>query len=115
MEIRPLEPDDLPGVVPLLSQLGYPTDGESLAARMELLDDDPHVKIWVAVEGNGKIVGLLSGHLSHNIELDGPVARLTALVTDESVRGKRTRTAANGPVRGVGEIVWGSEGRVVLG
>lgn len=88
MEIRPLVLDDVPTVVPLLSQLGYPTDVASLTSRIRMLEDDPHVEIWVAADESREVLGLLSAHLGHHIELDGPVARLTALVTGEKARGR---------------------------
>nr|WP_228507494.1 GNAT family N-acetyltransferase [Plantibacter sp. VKM Ac-2880] len=50
---------------------------------------DPTACCWVA-EDHDRLVGLLTGHLSWHIEIDGPAARLTALVVDEQARGRGT-------------------------
>ena len=48
---------------------------------------DERIGCWVS-EHEGQLFGLITGHLSWHIELDDPVARLTALVVDESERGR---------------------------
>ena len=96
MNVRRLDVDDAAALAPLLEQLGYPSAEWSIRNRVAHLLADPRVGCWVADE-NAQIKGLITGHLSWHIEFDGPVARLTALVVDESARGKgvaRQLTAA---------------------
>lgn len=87
MRTRRLEVDDCADLVPLLDQLGYPTTEAALSPRIDLLLTDPRTGCWVA-DRDERIVGLVTGCLSWHLEFDGPAARLTALVVDESVRGQ---------------------------
>ena len=96
MKVRRLDVDDSAALVPLLQQLGYPSTERSIRDRVAYLLSDSRVGCWVA-DDNTQIKGLITGHLSWHIEFDGPVARLTALVVDESTRGQgiaRQLTAA---------------------
>lgn len=70
----------------LLSQLGYPCDPLDLHGRIEKLANDPDVLLTVA-EHEGKVVGIVTGHILNAIHKSGPVAMLTALVVLESARG----------------------------
>ena len=89
MKVRPLELDDSAALVPLLDQLGYPSSEQQIRDRLEFLLPDTAVGCWVAESDDG-IAGLITGQLSRGIEVDGPVARLTALVVDEGARGQGT-------------------------
>ena len=89
MKVRPLDVDDCAALVTLLDQLGYPSSERSIRDRVDLLLADQTVGCWVAEDDIG-VAGLLTGHLSRNIETDGPSARLTALVVDERTRGQGT-------------------------
>jgi GNAT superfamily N-acetyltransferase len=96
MKVRRLDVDDSAALVPLLEQLGYSSTERSIRGRVACLLSDSRVGCWVA-DDNAQITGLITGHLSWHIEFDGPVARLTALVVEESTRGQgiaRQLTAA---------------------
>lgn len=79
--------NDASALVPLLVQLGYPSTERALSQRVERLLSDAQVACWVAVDED-RLIGLVTGHVSWHIELDEPVARLTALVVDERARGR---------------------------
>ena len=96
MKVRRLDVDDSAALVPLLEQLGYSSTERSIRDRAAYLLSDSRVGCWVA-DDEAQIAGLITGHLSWHIEFDGPVARLTALVVNESARGQgiaRQLTAA---------------------
>ena len=74
----------------LMSELGYPCDPGDLHRRIETLANDPAVLLTVA-EHEGKVVGVVSGHILNAIHRSGPVAMLTALVVLERARVGRDR------------------------
>jgi GNAT superfamily N-acetyltransferase len=89
MQVRRIELNDARRICSLLAQLGYPTDEQAVRHRLARLLSDDRVGCWVG-ENDGKLVGLITGHLSWHIEVDDAVARLTALVVDEDERGRGT-------------------------
>jgi GNAT superfamily N-acetyltransferase len=83
--LRAAAGDDAPALVPLLDELGYPTDAETLRRRLDALVVDPAVAVLVAERG-GSVVGLASMHVMPLIER-GPIGRLSAIVVAASERG----------------------------
>ncbi|MGO3361287.1 MAG: GNAT family N-acetyltransferase [Corynebacterium sp.] len=114
MEIRPLTVDDAQGVLPLLDQLGYPAGQEGIRSRIGRFLQAPEICCWVA-DGGGedgdRLIGQLAGQLSWHIELEKPVARLSAIVVDEEARGQGVGQRLIGVferwarVRGAGKMV----------
>ena len=84
--VRRASRDDSDAVAPLLTQLGYPTTTEQLAARFDRVSGSTVDGAWVALDGSGAVIGFATGHLAHKYELDRPVAELTALVVDAGAR-----------------------------
>jgi GNAT superfamily N-acetyltransferase len=84
--LREPNPADADMLAELMSQLGYPCDPDDVQGRIEQLSNDPNVLLAVA-EHEGKVVGVVTGHLVSAIHKSGPVAMLTALVVLESARG----------------------------
>ena len=83
--IRDARSEDAADVARLLGQLGYPTTGDAVEARLDRL---AVVGDRVLVSDvDGRAVGL--GHLqvSPAIERDRPAAKIGALVVDEAHRG----------------------------
>lgn len=86
VRVRRATPDDATEVARLLTQLGYPVSADELRARW------PE---WEA-QGNIALVGstadTLSGvctlHVTRVLHRPKPVGRITALVVDESERGR---------------------------
>jgi N-acetylglutamate synthase-like GNAT family acetyltransferase len=85
MELREARPDDQARVAELLDQLGYPTSPAAAGRRLQLLAASPHDAVWVAVR-EGTVVGLVAIHVSGALEYDGAVAKVSALVVDETAR-----------------------------
>jgi len=70
----------------MLGQLGYETEAAVVAPRLErlvIVGD----RVVVAVLDN-EVVGLAQLHASPTIEYERPAAKISALVVDESHRGK---------------------------
>jgi GNAT superfamily N-acetyltransferase len=86
LTIRDARATDAEAVAALLGQLGYPADANAAAARLErlvIVGD----RVIVA-ELDGRVAGFAHLHVSPAIEYDRPAAKLSALVVDESLRGK---------------------------
>jgi GNAT superfamily N-acetyltransferase len=69
-----------------MTQLGYPCSASEMPARITKLSSSPDVLVIVA-EHEGKVVGVVTGHVLHAIHKSEPVALLTALVVHENARG----------------------------
>jgi GNAT superfamily N-acetyltransferase len=82
VRIRDARPEDADALASLLGQLGYPTEAEAVARRMERLAGDR----LVVAEVDGRVVGFGQLHVAPAIEYEGDAARLAALVVDEDRR-----------------------------
>jgi GNAT superfamily N-acetyltransferase len=82
LRIRDARPEDADALASLLGQLGYPTEAEAVARRMERLAGDR----LVVAEVDGRVVGFGQLHVAPAIEYEGDAARLAALVVDEDRR-----------------------------
>jgi GNAT superfamily N-acetyltransferase len=84
--IRDARPADADAIARLLTQLGYPTEAEAVASRLDrLLIVGDRV---VVAELDGAVVGLAHLQVTPAIERDRPAAKLGALVVDEAHRGR---------------------------
>jgi GNAT superfamily N-acetyltransferase len=86
LRVREAEPGDLEAITDLIGQLGYPSAPEAVAGRLERVAADPNSWVYVAVEDE-QVVGAASVHVMSILERDHPIARVTAMVVDESIRG----------------------------
>jgi ribosomal protein S18 acetylase RimI-like enzyme len=86
LRVREVQVEDLAAIVDLVGQLGYPSEERAVAERLERLAADPRSWVYVAVEGQ-RIVGLAAVHVMSILERDHPIARITAMVVDDRVRG----------------------------
>ena len=86
LTIRDARPADAEAIADLLGQLGYPTEGPAVEARLErLIIVGDRV---VVAELEEQVVGLAQLHVSPSIEYERPAAKISALVVDESHRGR---------------------------
>ena len=85
--IRRATPSDAAVLSGLLGQLGYPASESDIPARLKALEDFPRAAAFVAADGYGEVVGLVTAHVFPSIHDNGPVAWLTTLVVLEDVRG----------------------------
>ena len=85
--IRPAAPSDAPMLCELLTQLGYPTSEAEIPVRLSAVASFPRAAAFVATNGYGEVVGLVTTHLFPSIHDNGPVAWLTTLVVLEDARG----------------------------
>jgi GNAT superfamily N-acetyltransferase len=84
--IRDARPDDAAAIAGLLTQLGYPSEEESVESRLDRLRIVGD-RIAVA-ELDGAVVGLAHLQVTPAIERDRPAAKLGALVVDDAHRGQ---------------------------
>ena len=110
VEIRDARPDDAAELAELIGQLGYPTEPTAVVRRVERLGATGVDRVLVA-EDDGRIVGLVSVHVSRSLEYDGDAAKLSAIVVDTDRRGTgigRTLVeAAEAEARARGcEVLW---------
>ena len=85
--IRQATIDDIPALVGLTAELGYPDSEEEIRKRFEIVTSSPDHKIFVA-EKFEKVIGLMSFHALDLLYGEGKLGRITALVVTESERGK---------------------------
>ncbi|MFL5615473.1 MAG: GNAT family N-acetyltransferase [Gemmatimonadaceae bacterium] len=77
---------DVGTVAPLLGELGYPVDGETLAGRMRRMLTRDDQRILIAGNETGAL-GLLALHVFPALAYDGNVALIMALVVTAQARG----------------------------
>lgn len=86
VNIRPAVASDAPALARMLDQLGYPTEAGEIPGRLARMAERPGTTVFVA-EQRDEPVGVVTVHLFPSLHTSEPVAWLTALVVDESVRG----------------------------
>jgi GNAT superfamily N-acetyltransferase len=86
LTVRDAQAADSAAVAGLLTQLGYPVEAPTIAARLQRLAVVGDRVVVAELEG--EVVGL--GHLqvAPTIEYDRPAAKIGALVVDEAHRGQ---------------------------
>jgi predicted N-acetyltransferase YhbS len=84
--IRAAAPSDAPTLCELLEQLGYPATESEIPARLAALASFPSAAAFVATNGFGEVVGLVTVHLFPSVHDNDPVAWLTTLVVLEDAR-----------------------------
>jgi predicted N-acetyltransferase YhbS len=85
--IRPAAPSDAPALCELLAELGYPATEAEIPGRLRAVDNFPCAAAFVATNGFGEVVGLVTTHIFPSIHDNEPVAWLTTLVVLEDARG----------------------------
>lgn len=87
ISIRAAAIKDSPVLVPLLSELGFTGNTETVASRLQFLLNDPSRLNAVAVGDNMTVVGFLSAESRFFIQ-SGPFCELIALVIAPNARRK---------------------------
>ncbi|MBZ9534283.1 GNAT family N-acetyltransferase [Cytobacillus oceanisediminis] len=86
MRVREFQTGDIPQLVHLMDQLGYPTSLEKLEGRFSKIQSQPNYYTLVA-ELNNKVVGMVG--LCHNLfyEYDSSYVRIVAFIVDHRRKG----------------------------
>ena len=87
LTIRPAATTDAAVLCELLRQLGYPASESEIPARLNAVASFPRAAAFVATNGYGEVVGLVTAHIFPSIHDNSPVAWLTTLVVLEDARG----------------------------
>jgi len=85
MEIREATISDIPELVSLMEQLGYPTSVEKMKIRFNKIESNDTYHTIVAVTDQ-RVVGLLGMCTGLLYEYDGSYVRILALVVDSDYR-----------------------------
>lgn len=86
--VRDVTERDASAVARLCTQLGYPTSADVIPERVARIASDPNARALVAeLPSQNAAVGLATVHLRNTLNHAAPLAQLTLLVVDESVRG----------------------------
>jgi GNAT superfamily N-acetyltransferase len=80
--VRAPTPADAEAIAELVGVLGYPATPEEVVVRLARLAEWDAAVIIVA-EADGRVVGLVTGHVFPSIHVTGPVAWLTTLVVSD--------------------------------
>lgn len=83
--VRPAARQDADRIAQLSTQLGYPSSREEVERRLDRIEGDQDYAVFVAVSGNGRVLGWVHVCVSHLVESD-PEAELGGLVVDEAQR-----------------------------
>jgi GNAT superfamily N-acetyltransferase len=86
--MRPALPADAPAIAALLTQLGYPTTPDEARDRLAALAARGGFDRVIVAEAEGRVVAVMTLHLTPELHRARPLGRVTALVVDESVRGR---------------------------
>lgn len=86
MQVREVTALDLPQLVPLLEELGYPVESSVLEERFKFFSGKGE-RALVAERG-GKVIGLLTLHVTHVLHRPGSVGRITTLVVASAWHGQ---------------------------
>lgn len=84
--IRAARPDDAHELAALITELGYPVDGETLVLRWPAFVAEGNHAL-VAVATSGALLGLVTLHAMRVLHRAHPVGRITALVVVAAARG----------------------------
>lgn len=84
LTVRQAEPSDRGAIRALLAELGYSLDASTLEERIDRVEANPLINLFVAVRDE-TVVGLGSLHVLHLIERP-PLGRLSAIVVAEAER-----------------------------
>src|SRR4051812_1262741 len=76
----------------LVTQLGYPALPSDIPERVERLASLDSAVLLVA-EVDEQVVGVITAHMFPTVHAAAPAAWITALVVDESARGKKVGRA----------------------
>ncbi len=87
MEIRKATKNDIPQLVYLMEQLGYPTSVDKMQIRFNNIESNPNYHTLIA-EMDGKVVGLAGLCTGLFYEFDGSYVRIVAFVVDSNYRRK---------------------------
>jgi GNAT superfamily N-acetyltransferase len=85
--IRGADVEDAEALAVLMSQLGYPTREDEMAARLRLILTRSDYRVAVAVR-EGQVVGVIAALMGLSIEMNGRYGRVTALSVSESHRSR---------------------------
>lgn len=85
VQVRPARADDVPGLVQLFEQLGYPTDEPTLRAQLDHFGRGG-AHALVAELGSHALAGVATVAIHPRLYSRAPSAQLTALVTDRAAR-----------------------------
>ena len=90
--VRDAGASDAEALARLCTQLGYPTDAAAMPTRLVRLSADPNARAFVATSAN-VVIGLVTVHLRNTMNHEAPIAQITLLVVDETVRSRGTGRA----------------------
>lgn len=88
VSIRPGRQGDVPRLVELCNQLGYPNESADVTQRLESISRKPDHILLVAVSPAGEVVGWIHGVVRTLLVVPTHI-ELGGLVVDESHRGQR--------------------------
>jgi len=88
VSVRPMLAADIPAVAALSGQLGYPSTEEQVRRRFERLGTRGDRVTFVAVDGDGRVIGWADVEERCAIESD-PAGEICGLVVDEGARNRR--------------------------
>ena len=87
ISVREASASDAGAVARLCAQLGYGADAVAVPGRLARLNASGGARALVATQG-GDVIGLATVHLRHTLNHEAPLAQLSLLVVDETLRAR---------------------------
>jgi GNAT superfamily N-acetyltransferase len=78
---------DADALARLSTQLGYPAAAANMPDRLTRLADDRNARAFVVSDGE-RVVGMITIHLRDTLNHAAPIAQITLLVVDETIRSR---------------------------
>src|SRR5436190_18905138 len=88
MQIREMQETDMDDVESLAIQLGYPNSSEDLRRRFREICGLEEYALFVAVSDEGRVIGYIQTNCEMRTLLSDARADISALIVDESSRGR---------------------------
>jgi GNAT superfamily N-acetyltransferase len=88
MKIEKMKPVDLPEILILAEQLGYPNSLDDLKSRFEEIKDNSDYALFVAKAESNQIIGYIQVNKESHSLLSSSRAEIAALIVDKDVRNK---------------------------
>jgi len=85
-EVREATEADAAALVPLLDELGYPSEEKAVARRLATLAADKASDLWIA-ERDGTAVGFVSTYVNALVTRDARLCRITAMAVATEAQG----------------------------
>jgi GNAT superfamily N-acetyltransferase len=88
IQTRPATENDIPAMIPLIYDLGYPAPADEIKVRLENILQLKEFRTLLAVTDDGQIAGMIGMSENYGYEHNAKYIRILAMVTGKDFRNK---------------------------